>query len=98
MEETAYRRDLWFVVLAKYSDDQMSNNEMGKASYTYWRGGGSWVRGFGGEFWGKLGRPRRRWKDNIKVYLPEIAWDMDRIDLGQNREKWWAFVKMVMKL
>jgi hypothetical protein len=32
-----------------------------------------------------LGRPRRRWVDNIKMYLGEIGWDgMDWIDLDQD--------------
>jgi hypothetical protein len=30
-----------------------------------------------------LGRPRRRWVDNIKMYLREIGWDgMDRSGSG----------------
>jgi hypothetical protein len=34
-----------------------------------------------------LGRPRRRWVDNIKIDLREIGWDeMDWIDLAQGRE------------
>jgi hypothetical protein len=33
-----------------------------------------------------LGRPRRRWKDNIKIELREIGWDgMDWIDLTQGK-------------
>jgi hypothetical protein len=32
-----------------------------------------------------LGRPRRRWVDNIKMDLGEIGWDgMDWIDLAQD--------------
>jgi hypothetical protein len=32
-----------------------------------------------------LGRQRRRWVDNIKIYLREIEWDgMDWIDLAQD--------------
>jgi hypothetical protein len=34
-----------------------------------------------------LGRPRRRWVDNIKTDLREIEWDcMDWIDLAQDRD------------
>jgi hypothetical protein len=36
-----------------------------------------------------LGRPRRRWVDNIEVDLREIEWDvMDWIDLAQDRVQW----------
>jgi hypothetical protein len=46
-----------------------------------------------------LGRPRRRWVDNIKVDLREIERDgMDWIDLAQDREQWRALVNMVMNL
>jgi hypothetical protein len=35
-----------------------------------------------------LGRPRRRWMDNIKMDLRETGWDgMDWIDLAQNRDQ-----------
>jgi hypothetical protein len=42
-----------------------------------------------------LGRPRRRWVDNIKMDLREIGWD---IDLAQDRDQWRAFVNTVMNL
>jgi hypothetical protein len=43
-----------------------------------------------------LGRPRRRWVDNIKMDLREIGWDgMDWIDLSQDRDHWRALVNMV---
>jgi hypothetical protein len=46
-----------------------------------------------------LGRPRRRWVDNIKPDLREIAWgDMDWIDLAQDRDQWRALENMVMNL
>jgi hypothetical protein len=32
-----------------------------------------------------LGRPRRRWKDNIKIDLKEVGWGMDWIELAQDR-------------
>jgi hypothetical protein len=34
-----------------------------------------------------LGRPRRRWVDNIKMDRREIGWDgMDWIDLAEDRD------------
>jgi hypothetical protein len=46
-----------------------------------------------------LGRPRRKWVDNIKMDLREIGWDsMDWIDLAQDRDQWRALVKTVMNL
>ena len=45
-----------------------------------------------------LGRPRRRWEDNIKMDLREVGWGMDWIDLAQDRNWWWAFVNAVMNL
>jgi hypothetical protein len=41
-----------------------------------------------------LGRPGRRWVDNIKMDLREIGWDgMDWIDLTQDRDQWRALVE-----
>jgi hypothetical protein len=41
-----------------------------------------------------LGRPRRRWADNIKIDLREIGWNGgDWIDLAQDRDQWRALVK-----
>jgi hypothetical protein len=46
-----------------------------------------------------LGRPRRRWVENIKMDLIEIGWDgMDWIDLAQDRHQWKALVNTVMNL
>jgi hypothetical protein len=40
-----------------------------------------------------LGRPRRRWEDNIKMDLREIGIDGENwILLAQDRIQWWAFV------
>jgi hypothetical protein len=48
---------------------------------------------------GPLGRPRRRWVDNIKMDIGEIGWDgMDRIDLSQDRDQWRALVNTVMNV
>jgi hypothetical protein len=46
-----------------------------------------------------LGRPRRRWIDNIKIYLLEIGWSVvDWIGLAQDRYRWRALVNSVMNL
>jgi hypothetical protein len=46
-----------------------------------------------------LGRPRRRWEDNIKMDLQEVGWvSMDWIELAQERDRWRALVNAVMNL
>jgi hypothetical protein len=46
-----------------------------------------------------LGRPRRRWEDNIKMDLGEIEIDgANWIWLAQDRIQWRAFVSKVMNL
>jgi hypothetical protein len=46
-----------------------------------------------------LGRPRRRWEDNIKLDLREIGIDeANWIRLVQDRVQWRALVKTVMNL
>jgi len=44
-----------------------------------------------------LGRPRRRWEDNIKMNLREVGCGgMDWIELAQDRDRWRALVNAVM--
>ena len=46
-----------------------------------------------------LGRPRRRWEDNIKMNLQDVGWGaMAWIDLAQDRDRWRALVTAVMNL
>ena len=46
-----------------------------------------------------LGRPRRRWEDNIKMGLQEVGCGgMDLIELAQDRDRWQALVNAVMNL
>jgi len=46
-----------------------------------------------------LGRPRRRWKDNMKMDLQEVGCEgIDWIDLAQDRDRWKALVNAVMNL
>jgi hypothetical protein len=46
----------------------------------------------------QLGRPKRRWEDNIEINLREAGWgDIDWIDLALDRDRWRAVVNTVMK-
>jgi hypothetical protein len=46
-----------------------------------------------------LGRPKRRWEDNIKLHLREVGIDgANWIQLAQDRVKWRACVNTVMNL
>ena len=46
-----------------------------------------------------LGRPRRRWEDNIKMDLQEVGCEvMNCIELAQDRGRWRALVNAVMNL
>jgi hypothetical protein len=58
-----------------------------------------------GFWWGDLrgrrplGRPRRRWENNIKMDLQEVELaDMDWIYMAQDRDRWRAVVSAVMNL
>jgi hypothetical protein len=44
-----------------------------------------------------LGRPLRRWVDNIKRDLGDLGWgDVDWIGLAQDRNRWRALVNSVL--
>jgi hypothetical protein len=46
-----------------------------------------------------LRRPRRRWEDNIKMDLQKVGCGgMDKIELAQDRDGWWALVNAVMNI
>jgi hypothetical protein len=58
-------------------------------------------RVFVGEPEGKrpLGRPRRRWEDNIRMDLQEVrCGGMEWIGLAQDRDRWREVVNAVMNL
>ena len=44
-----------------------------------------------------LGKPRRRWEDNIRMDLREVGCDPGEwIDLAEDRDQWRAYVRAVM--
>ena len=46
-----------------------------------------------------LGRPKRRWVDNIRIDLQEVVCGyMDWIGLAQDRDRWRTLVSAVMNL
>jgi len=44
----------------------------------------------------RLGRPRHRWDNNIKMDLWEVGGGGDWMELAQDRDRWRALVNMVM--
>jgi hypothetical protein len=89
------------VLLTQYcSGDKIEKSEMGGSCSAYGREERR-VHGFGGKPEGKrpLGRPWRRWEDNIKIDLQEVGCGgMDWIGLVQDMHRWWAVVNAVMNL
>jgi hypothetical protein len=78
-------------------DNQIEKNEMGGACSRYGEKRGAY-RVLMGRPEGKrpLGRPRRRWEDNIKMDLQEIGGGMDWIELAQDRDRLRVIVNAVM--
>jgi len=46
-----------------------------------------------------LGKPKRRWEDNIKIDLQVVGGDCgDWMELAQDKDRWRALVSTVMNL
>jgi hypothetical protein len=47
----------------------------------------------------ELGGPRRRWVDNIKMDVEEIAWGgVYWVGMAQDRDRWRALVNVIMNI
>ena len=78
----------------------MEKNEMGWVCGAYEWGEGVY-RVLVGKQKGRrpLGRPRRRWVDNIRMDLQEVGCGyMDWIGLAQDRDRWRTLVSAVMNI
>jgi len=79
------------------SGDKIKKNEMGRVCSTYReRRGVHRVLVMKPEGKSTFVKSRRRWKDNIKMDIQEVG--LDWIKVAQDRERWLAFVDVVMKL
>ena len=78
------------MLLTQYcAGDKIEKNEMGRACGVVGEGKPERKR--------PLGRPRRRWEDNIKMDLQEVEGGCgDWMELAQDRERWRALVSTVM--
>ena len=82
------------------SVDKIEKNEMGGACSAYGEGRGVY-RALVGKPEGKrpLGRPRRRWEDNIRMDLQEEGCgSVDWNELAQDKDRWRTLVSAVMNL
>ena len=91
----------WFVLLTQYrAGDKIEKNEMGWACGAYGWGEGAYSVLVGKPEGGRpLGRPRRRWVDNIRMDLQKVGCGrVDWIGLVQDRDRWRMLVGAVMNL
>jgi hypothetical protein len=80
--------------------DQIEKNEIGAACSTY-GGEESCIEVFMGKPVVKrtLGRPWRRWEDNMKMDLQEVGCGgMDWIELSQDRDRWRVLVNALKNI
>jgi hypothetical protein len=80
--------------------DQDREDEIGRACSTNWKKRNAYRILVGKpERKRPLGRPRRRWLDNIKLDIKDVGWSaVDCIDVAQDRDEWRALVNTVMNL
>ena len=92
--------DLYSLPNIVWVGDKIETNEMGRACGAYGEDRGV-HRVLVGKPEGKrpLGRPRRRWEDNMKMDLQEVeCGGMVWIELAQDRDRWRALVNVEMNI
>jgi hypothetical protein len=90
---------LFVVIEVSYSGNQIEKNEMGgHVAHMGEKRGAYRILVGRPEERRPLGRPRRRWDDNINMDLQEVGWGMDWIELVQDRDRWRALVNAVTNL
>jgi hypothetical protein len=80
--------------------DQIMQDKMDRSCNMYGRGQ-KCIKNFSGKPEGKktIWKNRCRWKNNIRMDLREIWWEVvDWIHLAQDRNQWWVLVNMVTNL
>ena len=91
----------WSVLLTQYcAGYKIEKNEMGRVCCAYGWGEGEYRVLLGKqEVKRPMGRPRRRWVDNIRMDLQEVGCGyMDWMGLAQDRDRWRTVVSAVMNL
>jgi hypothetical protein len=90
-------RSLMICIPHAILSDKIEKNEMSVLYSTYGEIRGAY-RILVGKYEGKrLGRPRRRWEDNIKMELQEVGCEVKGwVDLAQDRDRCRALVNAVM--
>jgi hypothetical protein len=98
MEKITQQEAQWSVLLTQYrAGDKIEKTEMGGACSTYGEARGVY-RILVGKPEGKrpLGRPRRRWENNVRMDLQEVGCRCeDWIGLAQDWDRWRALVSAV---
>jgi hypothetical protein len=88
------------VLFIKYTEnDQVKEDEKGRACSMHGEQRNAYRILVGKPERRPLGRPRKMWESNIKMYLRDIGWSgMDWIYLAQERDQWTSLVNTVMNL
>jgi len=89
----------FFKILGIYEMMWKNIVELVRSQITIWRMRIAWVLVRKPERKRTLGKPRRKWEDNIKMNPQEVGREgLDWLDVVQDRDRWRALVNVVMNL